>query len=158
LKSLKSELGLSEWVRFTGWIPEADKLRYLSSADICVDPDPWNPFNDRSTMIKVADYMALGKPIVAFDLRETRFTAGEAALLVKPNDEMEFAQAIVQLMNDPALRQKMGSIGRRRVEADLSWSHSVANLLSAYRSVFPEQPGEAVPVKEAEPVENAVLN
>jgi glycosyltransferase involved in cell wall biosynthesis len=158
LKRLKDTLGLGEWVQFTGWISEADKLRYLSSADICVDPDPWNPFNNRSTMIKVADYMALGKPIVAFDLRETRFTAREAALLVTPNDEMEFARGIQRLMDDSALRHQMGSFGRRRVEAELAWSHSVTHLLAAYRAVFPQTAGSAIRAEQMGKIETPVLN
>ena len=158
LQALKDELGLGDWVQFTGWISEADKLRYLSQADICVDPDPWNPFNDRSTMIKVAEYMALGKPVVAFDLRENRYTAQQAALLTRPNDELEFARAIAQLMDDPARRRAMGRFGRRRVETDLAWSHSVAHLLSAYRAVFPEAPPRSVAAEEFESANYPVLN
>ena len=156
LKALKTVLGLDDFVRFTGWVPEVEKLRYLSSADICVDPDPCNPFNDRSTMIKIAEYMAMGKPIVGFNLRENRFTAQDAGLFVADNDEMEFARALAQLMDNPSRRQAMGTFGRRRVEDELAWSYSVPQLLSVYRRVLPEaqpQPiprqvvsGEAVPV------------
>jgi glycosyltransferase involved in cell wall biosynthesis len=136
LKELAIELGIAEHVWFTGRVSDADLIRYLSSADICVDPDPSNPFNDRSTMIKMMEYMALKKPIVAFDLHEHRFTAQEAALYVRPNDELEFARALAQLMDDPALRQIMGASGRRRVETELAWPFSVQNLLRAYRALF----------------------
>ena len=138
LNALKTELGLDNFVRFTGWVSEADKLHYLHSADICVDPDPWNPFNDRSTMIKIAEYMALGKPIVAFDLRENRFTAQEAGLFVAVNDELAFARALAALMDDPGRRRAMGVFGRRRVEAELAWCYSVPALLSVYHTVLPE--------------------
>jgi glycosyltransferase involved in cell wall biosynthesis len=137
LKRLNAELGLDPYVMFTGWISEADKLRYLSSADICVDPDPSNSFNDRSTMIKIVEYMSLGKPIVAFDLPENRFTAQQAGLFVQPNDELEFAKALAQLMDDPSRRKSMGTLGQRRFEAELAWSHSVPYLLAAYRTVLP---------------------
>jgi glycosyltransferase involved in cell wall biosynthesis len=136
LKLQTADLQLDDYVQFTGWISESQKFSYLSSADICVDPDPWNPYNDRSTMIKIAEYMAMGKPIVAFDLRENRYTAQDAALFVGRNDEKDFAQALAQLMDDPARRIAMGVCGRRRVEDGLAWSYSVPHLLSVYHSVL----------------------
>jgi glycosyltransferase involved in cell wall biosynthesis len=138
LKELATQLKLADHVWFTGQVSDADLIRYLSSADICVDPDPSNPFTDRSTMIKMMEYMALAKPIVAFDLPEHRFTAQTAALYVNPNDELEFARALAQLMDDPARRQAMGSFGRQRVETELEWRHSVPHLLAVYRAFSSE--------------------
>ncbi|MDP8924336.1 MAG: glycosyltransferase family 4 protein [Chloroflexota bacterium] len=137
VRALATRLGLDEYIRFTGWVSDADYLRYLSTADICVVPDPSNPFTDRSTMIKMSEYMALAKPVVAFDLPEHRFTAQDAALYAPPNDELELARAIARLMDDPERRRMMGELGRRRVEAQLAWSFSVPNLLMAYRAVLP---------------------
>jgi len=137
LKQLATQLGLDDHVWFTGFVSDADLLRYIASADICVDPDPSNPFNDRSTMIKMLEYMAQGKPIVAFDLPEHRFTAQAAAMYVRPNDELEFAHALAQLVDDPARRQAMGLLGRRRVETELAWHYSAQNLVEAYRRLFP---------------------
>lgn len=137
LRDLTRQLALDEYVRFTGWVSDADLLRYIASADICVDPDPSNPFNDRSTMMKMMDYMALAKPIVAFDLPEHRVTAAGAALYVRPNDEREFARALATLMDDPARRQAMGACGRGRVERELAWHHSVPRLLEAYGRLLP---------------------
>jgi glycosyltransferase involved in cell wall biosynthesis len=135
LKVLSSELGLNDHVSFTGWVSDEDLFRYLSSVDICVDPDPSNAFNDRSTMIKMMEYMSVAKPIVAFDLPEHRFSAQDAALYVRPNNEIEFAAALVQLMDDPGRRQRMGAFGRRRIETELAWHHSIRNLLDAYRTL-----------------------
>lgn len=135
LKVYARQLGLDQTVWFTGFIPEADMIRYLSTADICVDPDPSNSFNDRCTMVKMMEYMALRKPIVAFDLPEHRVTAGEAALYACPNDELDFARQIATLIDDPARRQKMGEIGRERVEKQLAWPHQKASLLAAYESL-----------------------
>jgi glycosyltransferase involved in cell wall biosynthesis len=132
MKILARELKVDEHVWFTGFIPKADLLRYLSTADICVDPNPSSPLNDFSTWIKVMEYMALGKPVVSFDLKETRYTAREAALYVPPNDEEEFAKAIVRLMDDPAERARMGEYGRNRVSEELAWQHTSKNLLRAY--------------------------
>ncbi len=147
LKKLATELGLDGYVWFTGRVSDSDLIRYLSTADICVDPDPSNPFNDRSTMIKMTEYMALGKPIVAFDLPEHRFTAQDAAQYVTPNDEMEFARALAQLMDDPERRQAMGSFGRQRVETKLAWRYSVPKLLEVYRMMLPEPSGQSLPVR-----------
>lgn len=137
LKRLASELGINEYVHFTGIIPDEDLVRYLSMADICLDPDPSSPLNDVSTWIKVMEYMAMGKPIVSFELKETRFTAREAAIYVAPNDVVEFARATVRLMDDEELRKKMGEFGRKRVESDLHWGRVSKNLINAYvRTVF----------------------
>ncbi len=136
LESQALELGLGEYVRFTGFIPDEDMMRYLSTADICLDPNPSSPLNDVSTWIKVMEYMALGKPIVSFDLKETRISAGEAALYVTPNDEIAFARAIVRLMDDPSKRSQMGAYGRTRVHDELNWDVTSQNLLRAYRRLF----------------------
>ena len=138
LKLLAQKLGLDDHVWFTGRVSDDELMRYLCATDICVDPDPSNPFNDRSTMIKMMEYMALGKPIVAFDLPEHRFTAQNSALYIPPNDELEFARGLVQLMDDPAKRVAMGPIGRARVENELAWSYSVPELLGVYRTLLPK--------------------
>jgi len=137
LRALARQLALDEHVWFTGRVSDDELLRYLSASDICVDPDPSNPFNDRSTMLKMMEYMALAKPIVAFDLPEHRFTAQQAAAYVAPNDERAFAQALSQLMDDPLRRDVMGAFGRRRIETTLAWRFAVPNLLDAYWRVLP---------------------
>jgi glycosyltransferase involved in cell wall biosynthesis len=143
LQLLALKLGLGDHVLFTGFIPDEDMLRYLSTADICLDPNPSSPLNDVSTWIKVMEYMALGKPIVSFDLKETRISAGEAALYATPNDETEFARAIVRLMDDPDTRSKMGECGRVRVHDELNWNVVSRNLLRAYGRLFPQVPYSA---------------
>lgn len=132
LKDLAKKLQLEAKVSFTGYIPELDKSRYLSTADICIDPDPSNAFNDRCTMIKMMEYMAMGKPIVAFDLPEHRVSAGEAALYAQPNSELDLARKIEILMDDPDKRAQMSAEGRRRVESDLHWNRQAEQLIRAY--------------------------
>jgi glycosyltransferase involved in cell wall biosynthesis len=135
LKKLTEELGLSDYVWFPGYVTEEELVRYLCSADICIDPDPSNPFNDRSTMIKMMEYMALAKPIVAFDLPEHRVSAGEAAVYAKANDVSDMARQIALLMDDPARRRRMGRIGRERVEKELTWDLQIAGLLNVYEGL-----------------------
>jgi glycosyltransferase involved in cell wall biosynthesis len=135
LKVLAEQLEIGPYVWLTGWIPDQDLLRYLSTADICVDPDPSNPFTDRSTMVKMMEYMALGKPIVAFDLPEHRVTSGGAAVYARPNDELDFARQISALMDDPELRQKLGRMGVERVETELAWEHQEKHLLEVYETL-----------------------
>jgi glycosyltransferase involved in cell wall biosynthesis len=142
LISLSAELGIADHVTFTGFIPDEDMVRYLSTVDICLDPNPSSPLNDVSTWIKVMEYMALGKPLVSFDLKETRTSAADAALYVTPNDETEFARAIARLMDDSELRVSMGERGRKRVNETLNWAVTSQNLLAAYRFLFPRTFGQ----------------
>lgn len=135
MKHLAGELALGEHVCFTGWLTEASLLRYLASADICVAPEPANPYTNRSTMIKVMEYMALDKPIVAFDLPEHRVSAGDAALYARPNDERDFARQLTILMDDPERRSMMGRRGRARIEEELAWQHQAERLLAAYKAL-----------------------
>ncbi|MFL6143615.1 MAG: glycosyltransferase family 4 protein [Labedaea sp.] len=130
--ALAEELGLADMVEFTGRIPDEDLLRYLSTSDVCLAPDPLNPLNDVSTMNKIMEYMAMARPIVSFDLREARVSAGEAAVYAPPNDEAEFAKLIANLLDDPEERARMGELGRARVAGPLSWTRSRAALLAAY--------------------------
>jgi glycosyltransferase involved in cell wall biosynthesis len=136
LRDLAGNLQLNGCVELTGFVSDEDLQANLAAADICVDPDPSSPLNDVSTWIKVMEYMAAGKPIVAFGLKETRFSARDAAIYVEPNNEAEFAQAIAQLMDQPELQRKMGAYGRRRVEDELQWNTVGKNLLTAYETLL----------------------
>jgi glycosyltransferase involved in cell wall biosynthesis len=138
LKELSTNFGLNDHILFTGpaRIPDADLMRYLSTTDVCVAPDPKNDFTNRSTMIKIMEYMALSKPVVAFDLTEHRFSAGDAALYAQSNDELDFARQIAVLMDDPDLRQRMGQHGRERIDTMLAWPHQEQQLLDAYTKLL----------------------
>jgi glycosyltransferase involved in cell wall biosynthesis len=128
MRSLATELRLSEFVDFTGRIPDEDVVRYLSTADVCLSPDPLNPLNDVSTMNKVMEYMAMGRPIVSFDLREARVSAGDAAVYAQPNDEHESAKLIARLLDDPARTPRPW---RARQEPAAPGSRLVASLPQA---------------------------
>ena len=128
----RDRMGLQEWVTFAGRIPDDEMITRLCACDVCVQPDPLNALNDKSTMNKAMEYMALEKPVVAFDLKETRVSCGDAALYAAPNDVSDLARKILCLADDPTLRSVLGKRGRRRVQQVFSWSHSVPNLLAAY--------------------------
>jgi glycosyltransferase involved in cell wall biosynthesis len=132
LQRMSHELGLDAVVTFTGRIPDQDVERVLATADVCVCPDPQNPLNDVSTMNKILEYMACGRPVVAYDLREHRYSAGEAALYAIPNREDDLAAQIARLLDDPDLRARMGAAGRKRFLETMSWEHSRGVLLEAY--------------------------
>jgi len=136
LKSYAKELGVAGYVTFTGRVPDNEMLGMLNTADVCVNPDVANEMNDKSTMNKIMEYMALGKPIVQFDLTEGRFSARKASLYANKNDEIDLAQKIVQLLDDPKLREKMGRYGRRRVEKELQWKYEAPKLLAAYEALW----------------------
>jgi glycosyltransferase involved in cell wall biosynthesis len=143
IKSLAYELRLEGNISFAGWISDPDVYRrYLLTADICVVPEPSNAYNDRSTFVKMLEYLAVAKPIVAFDLPENRFSAQSAALYARPNDEREFALKIARLMDDPALRRSIGEIGRQRIQKELAWQYSIPNLLKVYNGLIVPHPAD----------------
>ncbi len=133
LRRLSAAKGLDHVVRFTGRIPNAELADYLATADICVAPDPLNPMNDKSTMNKVLQYMAYGRPIVLFDLAEGRRAAGNSALYARPNDPVDFAEQILKLLDSESLRRELGEAGRRRIEQNLNWELEKKTLLLAYQ-------------------------
>ena len=135
LVALRDQLGLAGHVEFTGRAPDDLVARILSTADIGLSPDPKNPLNDLSTMNKSMEYMAFELPVVAFDLRETRVSAGDAAVYVKPNVVQLYAEAIVELMDDEARRSRMGQLGRARVEQELAWSYQQNAYLGVYQDL-----------------------
>jgi glycosyltransferase involved in cell wall biosynthesis len=139
LKAMAQELGVAEYVTFTGRVPDAELLAMLNTADVCVNPDVANEMNDKSTMNKIMEYMALGKAIVQFDLTEGRFSAQEASLYARRNDPIDMAEKVLSLLDDEDRRSSMGNFGRLRVANELSWDHEVPNLLAAYEAVFEGQ-------------------
>jgi glycosyltransferase involved in cell wall biosynthesis len=137
LRKLVQDKGLGDMVNFTGRIPDQELLDILSTADVCVNPDKPCEMNDISTMIKIMEYMALSKPIVQFNLKEGRFSAGEASLYSDNHNQVaDFAAKILWLLDHPEERERMGQFGRRRVAEELAWEYSVQNLLSAYERAF----------------------
>jgi glycosyltransferase involved in cell wall biosynthesis len=141
LRRLARELAVDDRITFTGWLPHAAAMRVLAEVDVAVEPAPANPYTEQSTMLKIMEYMALGKPVVGFDLRENRVTADGAALFVRAcNNPAELARAIAQLADDPELRARMGALGRKRVEEELAWMYSEPQLLEAYAEVLGRRP------------------
>lgn len=136
MKEYARELGVADYVTFTGRVPDQEMLEMLNTADVCVNPDVANEMNDKSTMNKIMEYMALGKPIVQFDLTEGRFSAQAASLYANGNDAVDMAEKIVQLLDDPARREEMGRFGRHRVENVLEWKYEAPKLLKAYDVLF----------------------
>ncbi|MES9825013.1 MAG: glycosyltransferase family 4 protein [Candidatus Thiodiazotropha endolucinida] len=136
LKMLTVELNIADYVTFTGRVPDEELLEMLNTADVCVNSDVANDMNDKSTMNKIMEYMALAKPIVQFDLTEGRFSAQDASLYAKKNDYIDMANKIVELLDSEEKRIKMGEYGRNRVENELEWKYEVPKLLSAYDALY----------------------
>lgn len=133
LVALRDELNLQGHVEFTGRAPDELVTKIMSTASAGLSPDPKNPLNDVSTMNKTMEYMAFELPVVAFDLRETRVSAQDAAVYATPNDVHEYAKALVGLLDDEAARAQLGKLGRARVEDDLAWSHQERAYLGVYQ-------------------------
>ena len=139
VRELVRELGLEDYVTMPGFVADDELSAYLSTADVGLCPEPRNPLNEVSTLVKVMEYMAFGLPVVAFDLKETRFSAGEAAVYVTPNEVKEFALAIAGLLDDADRRGAMARAGRRRVEEVLAWPLQAP----VYVAVFDQLTGAA---------------
>jgi glycosyltransferase involved in cell wall biosynthesis len=145
LRKLVQEKDVGDMMNFTGRIPEADLLAILSTADVCVNPDKPCSMNSMSTMIKVMEYMALGKPIVQFESEEGRFSAQEASLYSDgAHHVIDFAEKIVWLLDHPQERRRMAEFGRHRIEKELAWEYSVQHLLAAYEKAFSKVRGKHV--------------
>jgi glycosyltransferase involved in cell wall biosynthesis len=136
LKQACVRMHLSEFVTFTGRVDDTTLFKVLSTADVCVNPDRPNAMNDMSTMNKIMEYMALGKPIVQFDLAEGRVSAQSASLYARKTDTADFGDKILELIDDPDRRREMGMYGRQRVLDELSWEHEEPKLIAAYEALF----------------------
>jgi glycosyltransferase involved in cell wall biosynthesis len=147
LVELAEQLGIADRVTFTGRVPDEVVSEVLSTADLGLCPDPLNPLNDVSTMNKTMEYMAFELPVVAFDLKETRVSADNAATYVEPNDVAAYARAIAELLDDPEQRRAMGRDGRQRVVDVLAWHHQAPRYVGAYERLSEEllgSPGSSV--------------
>ena len=140
LVALSHDLGLTDYVTFTGRIPDADVAAILSTADVGISPDPKNPLNDVSTMNKTMEYMAFELPVVAFDLQETRVSASDAAVYATPNDTEELARLLVDLVDDEPRRRSMGRAGRARIEQELAWEHQAPRYVGVYEKLAADSP------------------
>lgn len=136
MRALAERKGLGEYVDFLGRVPDQTLFEVLSTADVCVNPDRVNPMNDKSTMNKIIEYMAMSKPIVQFDVTEGRYSADRASLYAKANDPADFAEKICELLASPERRAEMGNFGRYRVEDTLAWQHQIETLIGIYRKTL----------------------
>ncbi len=142
IKAYAEEIGADDVCQFTGRVSDEVLCEVLSSADVGVDPDPWTPWSDQSTMNKIMEYMYFELPIASYDLAEARVSAGDAARFAPEHTVASLADTIVELLDDPDARRRMGKVGRHRIETQLSWEHSAPHLLRAYeRLVEPAQAG-----------------
>jgi glycosyltransferase involved in cell wall biosynthesis len=133
---MAKDLKLDNFIEFKGWVTEKKEIKkYLHSSDICIEPAPDNELNRHSTFIKVMEYMAAGKPIVAYDLKETKISTNNSALLVRPGKVKEFAKAIKKLIDEPQLRLELGNTGKNRIQNQLNWENTSLNLKRAYDSL-----------------------
>ncbi len=135
LVALRDELGLKDYVEFTGRVSDETVASILSTADVGLCPDPKNPLNDVSTMNKTMEYMAFALPVVAFELRETRVSAGDAAVYASPNEVADLARQVLELIDDEPRRRSMGALGRARVVDSLAWAHQRAKYVGVYNKL-----------------------
>lgn len=146
MRGLANTLGVEDMIHFAGWSGDEYIRRVLSTSDVCLAPEPPNPLNELSTMIKITEYMAMARPVVSYDLRESRLSAGDAAMYADADEPESFAGCIDELLSDSDLRARMGEAGRRRVENELSWDYSARELRAAYaRALTLDRPSVVQP-------------
>ncbi len=133
LQQLAHFLEVEKYLSFPGFVGDQQLLAWLSTADVCLAPDPSIPVNQLCTSTKIMEYMSCGKPTICFDLAESRYSAGPSAMYVREDDAAELGDAILDLLDDPARRRRMGQIGLWRVRNELNWERSRRALLEAYR-------------------------
>jgi glycosyltransferase involved in cell wall biosynthesis len=136
MKKLSTEMGINEYIDFYGRVPDDLLIAILNTADICVNPDKPTEMNNLSTMNKIMEYMALRKPVVQYDLKEGRFSAQEASLYAECGDTIDFSNKIIQLIDDPELRTKMGAFAYNRILNELSWDYEKEKLIKFYNLIF----------------------
>jgi glycosyltransferase involved in cell wall biosynthesis len=150
MRALAAQLGIADRVEFAGWRYDDDIRRILSTCDVCLAPDPPSPLNDVSTMIKIPEYLAMGCPVVSYDLHESRISAGDAALYAQPGDVAGLGSCLDTLLDDPQRRARMAEVGRAAVADTLAWQHQIPQLLAAYDRVTGRTAGaDVVPVATA---------
>jgi len=142
LVALRDELCLRDHVELPGRVPDETVVNVLSTAAVGLSPDPKNPLNDLSTMNKTLEYMAFELPVVAFDLKETRVSAENAACYVPDGDIAGFARAVAGLLDDEPLRRAMGDIGRARIEGAFGWPYQEAAYVRVYDRLVGRTPTE----------------
>lgn len=136
IKAFTKEKGVEDYFTFTGRVSDQELLEALNTADVCVNPDEYNEMNNKSTMNKIMEYMALAKPIVQFDMDEGKFSAQEASFYARPNDSVDMAEKILELLDDPERCKSMGEYGYNRVKNQLEWKFEKENLYKAYKKLF----------------------
>jgi glycosyltransferase involved in cell wall biosynthesis len=141
MRDMADEMGLAGIVHFTGRVSDEILKAYLSTADVCVDPDPLTAWSDLSTMNKMIEYLAFGRPVVAFSLREHRHTAGDCSVFVPPNDELAMSTAIRDLLLDEGRRANLSESGRKRFREVLAWENSEKELIERYSKLLDFAPG-----------------
>jgi len=145
MKALSRRMDIEGFVTFTGRIPDGDEFcRTLQSTDLCISPDPPNPLNEMCTMNKTMEYMAFGRPVIAYALKETMYSGGDVVVYARPGDEEDMARKILEILDDPARREEMGRRGRARVREKLSWNHSIPHLYAAYDRAVEKNGGRGV--------------
>ena len=132
---IAKDMNIEKYIQFTGYIPDEELYEVLNTADVCINPEYSNPFTDKSTMVKIMEYMTFGKPIVQFETTEGKISAGDASIYVTENSPGKFADALLNLLKDDEKRENMGKIGRKRIEDVLGWHKQKLNLKEAYSSL-----------------------
>jgi glycosyltransferase involved in cell wall biosynthesis len=135
LEALVKKLGLDGSVVFTGYLPEADKVPMLNLADVFVFASLLEGFP-----LAPQEAMSCGKPVVAFRAASLgeMIEDGGTGFLVEPNDRVAFADRVIRLLRDPAMRARFGAAAAERVDRNFRWDLTVRRVQKVYQEALDE--------------------
>lgn len=138
LEALAGELNLQQRARFTGEVSHARVGELLALADIAVAPYPPLPIAFYFSPLKLFEYMAAGKALVASRVGQIAevVTDGKHGLLTTPGDVEGLATAISRLLDGDELRRHLGENARGKVTREHTWTRNVARLTAIYEQVL----------------------
>jgi glycosyltransferase involved in cell wall biosynthesis len=135
-KHLAHRLEFEKRLIFTGEVPHHEVPYYIAAADVAVACFEDNPQSRCKSPLKVVEYMASGKAIVASRIPEVMNMIGNCGLLVDPENPLEITDAIEKLLDDPELRQRLGEDARERAVRTHGWQKRTQILVKAYRKAL----------------------
>jgi len=136
LKEIKESAklaGVENKITFTGFIKQEKVAEYIKASDVCVATFEKNEITVAKSPLKIAEYLASGKPIVASDVGDVSKMVGDAGILVPPGDIQKTAEAMLTLLNDKEKRLKYSVTARQRAETIYNWESTSNNIISAYK-------------------------
>ncbi|PCO06524.1 glycosyltransferase family 1 protein [Microbulbifer flavimaris] len=152
-EKLLQQLNLGDCVQFVSGISNEEMVNYYAEAAVVACPSLYEGFG-----LPAGEAMACGVPVVSSDGGALPEVVGDAGIIVPAGDSMALATALRSLLEDPALRARLGEEGRARILQHFSWRLAAERLVRYYRALIgqPTTPSDArLPEGQIDSVEAA---